>query len=47
LTKEKKTIHWKKDSISANGAGSSAGQHVEECKSIIIYHPVHSLSPSG
>jgi len=42
-----KRVQWKKDSISANGAGSTGGQHVEECKSTHSYHPVQSLSQSG
>jgi len=35
-----KTIRWKKIAFSANGADSTGGQHVEECRSIHAYHPV-------
>jgi len=45
--KEAKIIQWEKTAFSTNGAGSTGGQHVEECKSIHSYHPVQSLSPSG
>ena len=42
-----KTIQWKKITFSTNGAGSSGGQHAEECKSIYSYPLVLSSSPSG
>jgi hypothetical protein len=45
--KEAKTIQWKKTAFSTNVAGSTGGQHVEECKSIHYYLPVQSSSPSG
>jgi len=47
LTKELKPYNGKKIACSANNAGSTGGQHVEECKSIHSYHPVQSLTPSG
>jgi len=47
LTKELKPSSGKKTAFSTNGAGSTEGQHVEECKSTNTYHPVCSLSPSG
>jgi hypothetical protein len=38
-----KTIQWKKmTAFSINGAGSTDGQHVEECKLIHSYLPVQS-----
>jgi len=37
----------KKIAFSANGAGSTGRQYVEECILIHAYHPVQSLSPSG
>jgi len=36
-----------KIAFSANGAGSTGGQHVEKCRWINTYHPVQSLNPSG
>jgi len=43
-----KTIQWKKKiAFSSNGAGSTGGQHIVECKSIHFYLPVQSSSPSG
>jgi len=47
LTKELKPSNGRKIAFSTNGAGSTGGQHVEECRSIHAYHPVQSLSPSG
>jgi len=47
LTKEQKPYNGKKIPFSANGAGSTGGQYVEECRSIHAHHPVQSLSPSG
>jgi hypothetical protein len=40
-----KTIQWKK-AFSTNGSGSTAGQHVEECKLIHSYLLVQSSSQS-
>jgi len=37
----------KKIAFSTNGAGSTGGQHVEECSLIHAYRPVQSLSPTG
>jgi len=34
LTKELKPSNGKKVAFSTNGAGSTGGQHVEECRSI-------------
>jgi hypothetical protein len=45
--KRAKTIQWKKDSISTNGAGTTGGYHVEECKLIHFYLLVQSSSLSG
>jgi hypothetical protein len=45
--KEVKTIQWKKTAFSMNDAGSTGGEHVEECKLIHPYFPVQSSSPSG
>jgi len=45
LTKEPKPSNGKKIAFSGNGAGSTGGQHVEECISIHGYK--QSLSPSG
>ena len=43
-----KTTHRKKKTaFSTNGAGSTVGQHVEECKLIHSYLPVQASSPSG
>jgi hypothetical protein len=42
-----KTIQWKKDSISTNGAGTTGGNHVEECKLIHSYLLVQSSTLSG
>jgi len=47
LTKELKPSNGRKIAFSTNGAGSTGGQHVEECRSIHSYFPVQSLSPSG
>jgi len=47
LTKEPKPSNGTKIAFSVNGAGSTGGQHVEECRSIHAYHPVQSLSPIG
>jgi len=47
LTKEPKPSNGKKKAFSANGAGSTGGQHVEECRSIHAYHPIQSIRPSG
>jgi hypothetical protein len=44
--KEAKTIQWgKKSAFSTNGACSTGGLHVEECKLIHSYPPVQSSSP--
>jgi len=42
-----KPSNGKKIAFLSNGAGSTGGQHVEECRLIHAYHPVQSLSPSG
>jgi len=47
LTKEPKPSNGKKIPLSANGAGSTGGQYVEECRLIHAYHPIQSLIPSG
>jgi len=46
LTKEPKPSNGKKIAFSANGAGSTGGQHVEECRSTHADHPVQSSSGS-
>jgi len=46
LTKEPKPSNGKMIAFSANGAGSTGGQHVEECRSVHAYQPAQSLSPS-
>jgi hypothetical protein len=50
----KESTSGKKTAFSTNGAGSTGGQHVEECKLIHSYSlpypyhiPVQSSSPSG
>jgi len=40
-----KPPNGKKIAFSANGAGSTGGQYVEECRLIHAYHPVQSLCP--
>jgi hypothetical protein len=47
LTKGAKTISGKKIAFSTNGAGSTGGQHVEECKLTPSYLLIQSSSPSG
>jgi hypothetical protein len=48
LDKGVKTIQWgKKTAFLTNGAGLTAGQHEEECKSIHSFLLVESSSPSG
>jgi len=47
LAKGPKSSNGKKTSFSANGAGSTGDQHVEECRLIHAYHPAQSLSSSG
>jgi hypothetical protein len=47
LTKELKPSSGKKTSFSTNGAGSTGGQHVDECKLIHSYLLVQSSSLSG
>jgi hypothetical protein len=47
LTKEIKPSSRKKTAISTNGAGSTGGLHVEECKLIHTYLLAQSSSPSG
>ena len=48
--KEAKTIQWKKKKkkkvFSTNGALSTGGQHVEECKLIHSWPPVQCSNPS-
>jgi len=44
--KEAKTIQWKKLAFSTNRAGSTGGQHFEECKLIHSYCLVQTSSPS-
>jgi hypothetical protein len=44
--RELKTPSGKKTAFSTNGAGSTGGWHVEECKSIHSYLLVQSSSPS-
>ena len=44
--KRAKTIQWKK-AFSTNGSGSTAGQHVEECKLIHSYLLVQNSCLSG
>ena len=39
-----KTIQWKKDSISTNGAGSTGSYHVQECELIHSYLHVQNSS---
>jgi len=46
-TKETKASSRKNIAFSANGAGSTGGQHMEESKSPPSYCPGQSLSPSG
>jgi len=45
--KELKPSNGKMAAFSTNGAGSTGGQHVEECKSVHSYLLVQSSSPSG
>jgi hypothetical protein len=47
LTKELKTSSGEKTEFSTNGAGSTGGQYVEECKSIHSYLLVQSSSSGG
>ena len=42
-----KTIQWKKDSISTNGAGSTGSYHVQECELIHSYLHVQISSLHG
>jgi hypothetical protein len=42
-----KTIQWKKTAFSTNGAGTTGGYRVEECKLIHSYLLVQSSSLSG
>jgi hypothetical protein len=42
-----KTIQWKKDSISTNGAGTTGGYHVEEYESIHSFLLLQSSNLSG
>ena len=42
-----KTIQWKKDSISTNGAGSTGSYHVQECELIHSYLYVQNSSLHG
>jgi hypothetical protein len=42
-----KTIQWKKDSFSTNGAGTTGGYHVEEYESIHTYLLVLRSNLSG
>jgi len=42
-----KRSNGRKRAFLRNGAGSTGGQHVEECKLTHSYYPVQSLSPSG
>ena len=47
LDKGTENIQWKKDNLSTNGAGSTGGQHAEECE---LIHPcllVLSSNPNG
>ena len=45
LTKELKTFNGKRTASSINGAGSTEGQHAEECKLVLSYLLVQSLRP--
>jgi hypothetical protein len=45
--KGSKTIQWKKDSISTNGAGSTGSYHVQECELIHSYLHVQNSSLHG
>ena len=47
LDKGTKTIQWKKDSISRNGAVTTGGYHVEECELIHSYFLVLRSNLSG
>ena len=47
MTKELKPSSGKKTAFSTNGAGSTGGQHVEECKLIHPYLLAQNSSPSG
>jgi hypothetical protein len=47
LTKELKPSCGKKTAFPTNGAGSTGGQHVEECKYIYFSLLVQSSIPSG
>ena len=42
----KESTSGKKTAFSTNGAGSTGGQHVEECKLVHSFLPVQSSSPS-
>jgi hypothetical protein len=45
--KELKPSSGKKTAFSTNGAGTTGGQHVEECELIHSYLPIQYSSPSG
>jgi hypothetical protein len=45
--KDAKTIQWKKRHFPKNGAGTTGGCHVEECKLIHSYLLVLSITLSG
>jgi hypothetical protein len=45
--KEAKTIQWEKTAFSTNAAGSTGGQHVEECSLIKSYLLVQISSTNG
>jgi hypothetical protein len=42
-----KTMRWKKDSLSTNGAATTGSYHVEECKLIHAYVLLQSSSLCG
>ena len=47
MTRELKPSSGKKTAFSTNGAGTTGGYHIEECKLIHSYLPVQSSSLSG